>query len=243
MSNEHLHPRGDQASHFQWENDLPDPERSSKPPGSVKRKPLLRDSQYHILQATDHDAPPTQSRAAGLPSKRSWGWSWEILALAIVVACFAAVVGLLLALQNRPVPDWPSGITVNAVLSVLVTVMKGATGIIIAECLSQLKWLWFKRERNLIDLVIWDEASRGAWGARRLLTTPRAWYLGYLGAFTFLAAFIIGPSIQQTVEIRVRQIDSLTNASVPLCNNTYYSVTGLGSASGQNKLNLPMIGM
>lgn len=43
--------------------------------------------------------------------------------------------------------------------------MKGATGIIIAECLSQLKWLWFKRERYLIDLVIWDEASRGAWGA------------------------------------------------------------------------------
>lgn len=161
----------------------------------------------------------------------------------MVVICFAAIVGLLLALQDRPVPDWPSGITVNAVLSVLVSVMKGATGIIVAECLSQLKWLWFKREQSLVDLVIWDEASRGIWGAGRLLMTRRVWYLGYLGALTFLAAFIIGPTIQQTVEIRVRQVEMPTNASVRLCNTSYFSVLGLNGDKDPDKADLPMIGM
>ncbi|KAK5099999.1 hypothetical protein LTS08_005714 [Lithohypha guttulata] len=177
-----------------------------------------------------------------LPTKRSGGWLWEGLSFSVALACFAAIIGLLISLREHKTPNWPSGLSVNAVLSVLVTVMKGAMGICITECLSQIKWTWFKRERKLIDLAIIDDASRGAWGAGRLLLTFRSWYLAYLGALVFFAAFVIGPSVQQLVETRIRQVDVPTNANVPVCNNTYYDVVGLGSGSGLNRVNLPMIG-
>lgn len=177
-----------------------------------------------------------------LPTRRSGGWLWEALSFTVAVFCFAAVVGTLLGLQNRQVPDWPSGISVNAILSVIVTVMKGAMGVCIAECLSQIKWSWFKQERKLIDLVIIDEASRGIWGAGRLLLTLRAWYLAYVGAFIFLTAFLIGPTVQQMVEVRIRQVDLPLNATIPVCNNSYYEVMGLGAGPGLNRVNLPMIG-
>lgn len=229
-----------QEWNFQFDGNLPRNQTPPRPAATENSKPLLGHSQNEISHVSNHARQDNAS--FHLPNKRSGGWSWEFLSLAIIVGCFGGIITLLLALQNKPVPDWPSGITVNAVLSVLVTVMKGATGIIIAECLSQLKWRWFQRERRLIDFIIWDEASRGAWGARRLLLTPRGWFLGYLGAFAFLSAFIIGPTIQQTVEVRVRQVEMSINASVPLCNSSYYSIVGLGSGAGGNKLNLPMIG-
>ena len=162
--------------------------------------------------------------------------------MAMVIGCFGGIIGLLISLDGGPVPDWGAGFTVNAVLSIIVTVMKGAIGIVIAECLSQLKWSWFKRSRRLIDLVIWDEASRGAWGARRLLMTARTWYLGYIGALTVLAAFIIGPSIQQTVEVVVRQVELPSNATMPVCNSSYYQNVGLGGGAGLNKVDLTMLG-
>ena len=150
---------------------------------------------------------------------------------------------MLATLKDKRIPDWPSGLSVNAILSVLVTVMKGATGITIAECLSQLKWSWFKRQRKLGDLETFDEASRGAWGAAILLITPRRWLLAYLGAFAFLSGFIIGPTIQLTVEVRVREVEIASRAaSVPVCNTTYFDVIGLGSGPGLNLVTLPTIG-
>lgn len=248
MRSQPQYPATDNDSQLQWSIQLPDSQKQYEASGPEKRKALTRDSEYYVLQPTGPNAsqeslqPQARAGLPLLPSKRAWGWSWELLCLAVVVICFAAVVGLLLALQDRPVPDWPSGITVNALLSVLVTVMKGVTGIIIAECLSQLKWQWFKREKSLVDLVIWDEASRGIWGAGRLLMTPRTWYLGYLGALTFLAAFVIGPTIQQTVEVRVRQVEVPTNASVRLCNSSHFSLLGLNEGIAQIQADLPTPG-
>lgn len=216
-----------------------------------KRKPVPAHHQYELLQPSSTatiEQKNTQVQVANeqtishILTKRSGGWLWEAISFALAVACFAAVFGMLLALDDNQVPAWPSGISVNAILSLIVTVMKGAMGICVAECLSQIKWSWFKRDRKLIDLVIIDEATRGVWGAGRLLFTLRAWYLAYAGSFVFLAAFIIGPTVQQMVEIRIRQIELPSNATVPICNNSYYEVIGLGSGSGQNRVNLPMIG-
>ncbi|KAK5079839.1 hypothetical protein LTR70_008906 [Exophiala xenobiotica] len=219
--------------------------QDSKPKG----KSVPSHDQYELLEPSSKARPQRRNlnMAANpamsyLPTRRSGGWLWEALSFTVAVFCFAAVVGTLLGLQNRQVPDWPSGISVNAILSVIVTVMKGAMGVCIAECLSQIKWSWFKQERKLIDLVIIDEASRGIWGAGRLLLTLRAWYLAYVGAFIFLTAFLIGPTVQQMVEVRIRQVDLPLNATIPICNNSYYEVIGLGAGAGLNRVNLPMIG-
>ncbi len=88
-------------------------------------------------------------------------WIWETASATVAIACFACIVGILLTVNDKPVPNWPSGLSVNAILSVLVTVIKGAVGVTIAECLSQLKWSWFKQQRKLVDLSTFNDASRG----------------------------------------------------------------------------------
>lgn len=213
----------------------------------AQRKPVPTQSQYELLQppysATIEQKAsqvPADHTILPIPNKRSSGWLWEIISFAVAVACCAGTVGMLLGLENKPIPSWPAGLSVNAVLSVIVTVMKGAVAICVAECLSQIKWTWFKQHRKLIDLVIIDGASRGILGAGRLLFTLRAWYLAYLGSFIFLAAFLIGPTVQQMVQIKSRVTDLPINATVPICSTSYYSVAGLGSGSGQ-RVNLPMI--
>ncbi|ETN37287.1 uncharacterized protein HMPREF1541_08278 [Cyphellophora europaea CBS 101466] len=237
---------GSDYSLVQWNPDAPDTADATRRGQPIKRRLLVRDSQYEILprpSSNDAVSSPGDGRTRPQPRhKGSWGWSWELLSVAMVIGCFGGIIGLLISLDGGPVPDWGAGFTVNAVLSIIVTVMKGAIGIVIAECLSQLKWSWFKRSRRLIDLVIWDEASRGAWGARRLLMTARTWYLGYIGALTVLAAFIIGPSIQQTVEVVVRQVELPSNATMPVCNSSYYQNVGLGGGAGLNKVDLTMLG-
>lgn len=62
-------------------------------------------------------------------------------------------------------PEWPHGITLNALISVLSTGMKATMGFILTECLAQLKWSWFRGGNSLSDLALLDAASRGAAGA------------------------------------------------------------------------------
>lgn len=62
-------------------------------------------------------------------------------------------------------PQWPYGITLNALVSVLSTVMKATMAFILTESLAQLKWSWFRDGNKLSDLALLDAASRGAMGA------------------------------------------------------------------------------
>ena len=206
--------------------------------------------QYELIQQQHFQNSPIASerhlptmQGARRRSKFTRDWLWEVSSILVAVACFIGVFLLLFTLSNKPVPDWPSGITVNAVLSVLVTIMKAAMALATAECLSQLKWSWFRTERKLTDLIIFDEASRGAWGAGRLLFSLRAWYLAYLGAFVIVAIFVIGPTVQQSVDVRVRQV-ALTgsNATMPVCNTTQLALLGLGGGPGLNRVEMPVVG-
>lgn len=116
-----------------------------------KSQPLSVPDQQAILQS--------QSNFLGS------GWNFEILNCLIAVGFLVAIIVVLYNFDGKPVPDWPYGITLNALVSVLSTAMKAGMVCIATESLSQLKWSWFNQGNKLSDLALLDAASRGPAGA------------------------------------------------------------------------------
>lgn len=67
-------------------------------------------------------------------------WAYEIAACCISAITLAGVIILLATRQNKPLPEWPALITLNSLIAVLTTIMKGCMIFAVAEghyvCLS-----------------------------------------------------------------------------------------------------------
>lgn len=125
------------------------------------------------------EAPETEQRPRQRPlssaeqvflqsqTRPFWGanWTLEILGCFTSILFLVAIIVVLFKYDGRPMPDWPYGITLNALISVLSTVMKATMAFVLAESLAQLKWSWFRGGNKLSDLALLDAASRGAMGA------------------------------------------------------------------------------
>ncbi|KAE8394979.1 hypothetical protein BDV23DRAFT_169020 [Aspergillus alliaceus] len=94
---------------------------------------------------------------------------WEILSCVLGVVSLVAIIVVLYDYNGKPMADWPYGVTLNAVISILTTLMKAAMAFPITEALSQLRWPWSSQGNKLSDLALLDAASRGAIGAALVL--------------------------------------------------------------------------
>lgn len=110
---------------------------------------------------------PNEQAFVRAQSSGFWGagWSWEISSCVLAIGALVGIIVVLYVFDGQSTPDWPYGITLNALISVLVTIMKAAMAFPITEALSQLKWSWFNEGNKLSDLALLDAASRGAFGA------------------------------------------------------------------------------
>lgn len=100
------------------------------------------------------------------------GWWWEIMASVLSLACCLAILGLLVRFNQKPLQSWTFYFQLNTVVSALITVSKATMLLSVASCLSQLKWNHFQANappQPLSHLQIFDDASRGPWGAMVLL--------------------------------------------------------------------------
>lgn len=63
------------------------------------------------------------------------------------------------------------GVTLNTLLAFLTSLAKVAFLVPIVEGIGQLKWMWFlsREHRPLIDMQVFDEATRGGLGGVKLL--------------------------------------------------------------------------
>ena len=84
-----------------------------------------------------------------------------------------AIILILFKYNGHPVLDLPRVITVNAILAICSTTMTSALSVPIALSISQAKWNWFHDDQGqgkpLSDLEVYDQASRGPWGALVML--------------------------------------------------------------------------
>ena len=150
------------------------------------------------------DKQPSKSQSSFLHDH----WLHEILGLTLSVVAIVAIIIVLKRFDGQPLPDWPEGITLNALISVLSTISKATMIAVIASCISQLKWLWFQRPRSLKDFDCFDDASRGPWGAIHMLSSPMVLDLAGLGALITVVALLVDPLTQQILSFSTAEIPS-----------------------------------
>ncbi|KAF2829257.1 hypothetical protein CC86DRAFT_437031 [Ophiobolus disseminans] len=143
-------------------------------------------------------------------------WLLEITAGLLSIICLTAIVAILAHYDGKPLSKWHSGITPNAIISVLATVSKSSILLPVAECISQLIWLRFQTPHTLQLIQEFDEASRGALGSFQILFSTEA-AAAWFGAIITLTALAFEPFAQQVLSLESREVllDN-KNTSVPV---------------------------
>lgn len=113
----------------------------------------------------------------------------------------ASIVGVLASKQNKPLSQWGFGqryLSPNVVVSLLGTLGKSACLVAVAEILSQLKWIHYqKKPQKLSDLQLFDDASRGPWGALQLASRKNMKaLLATCASIITITCLLIDPFIQ-----------------------------------------------
>ncbi|KAF4896243.1 hypothetical protein CGCVW01_v013859, partial [Colletotrichum viniferum] len=124
-------------------------------------------------------------------------WWQELIWCAISLMSVSALYILLRHYDNRKLPDWPSGLTLNTVIALLATVARSAFVIPVSEGLSQLKWLWYRKQRTLKDFQDFDAASCGPWGSLQLVKTTKGWRVA---AERHIHGYIKGPTYDASIQ-------------------------------------------
>lgn len=153
---------------------------------------------------------------------RSW-WS-ELLSAILLVLSFGGMIAMLRDFQNKPLPKWPLGFSFNTALSLFGAIIRFPAMYITAEGIGQLKWLWLQRKRPLSDLSTFDDASRGPWGATKLLWTVR-WNdaFAFLGAMVTIASLGFDPFTQAVVSFYDCTVPDARAASFINHTNSYFA--------------------
>ncbi|KAF1991323.1 hypothetical protein K402DRAFT_322720 [Aulographum hederae CBS 113979] len=147
---------------------------------------------------------------------KSSSWTFEYISLLVGLGSIAGIVAVLATFNGQALPDWPHHITLNALIALLATVANANIAIPLQSGLSQLKWIRFKSSRApLADMEVFDEASRGTWGALKLLVTARGGIFGSFGAVITIVALAIGPFAQQIALYKSRVVEIPGIATVP----------------------------
>ncbi|CEJ93566.1 hypothetical protein VHEMI09146 [[Torrubiella] hemipterigena] len=140
-----------------------------------------------------------------------WGatlrvWSWEIAALAVSGIALMAIIITLRQFEDASIKWWKAPISINAAVAILSALFRGLLFIPISNGLGQLKWLSVSQiNQRLVDMNIYDQASRGVWGSVVLLakqfTSRRLSFIASIGAILGLIALITEPFSQAAVSI------------------------------------------
>lgn len=158
-------------------------------------------------------------------------WLPEFTSFLLAVIAFLAIIILLAVRKDKPLPNWPSLIGINSLVAIFSSILRIALLLPIAECISELKWIWFANPQPVSDFDRFDSASRGPWGALKLLFKRPGNLLTSLGASITILTFAVGPFAQQLLRFSSCLIPfEGSSATVARTNN--YTVGALQLALG-----------
>ncbi|OHE92387.1 hypothetical protein CORC01_12314 [Colletotrichum orchidophilum] len=188
------------------------------------------DTKSHLSHKESGLAPPGP--------KQPWtsslmGWLPELLWSIISIASVAALAGVLSRFDGQRLPEWPLGLTINALIAFLATLARAAFVIPVSESLSQLKWLWYRKERPLEDFQDFDSASRGPWGSIQLLKTTRGWSPSLIATIVMITAIFTSTLTQSAVTYPVRLARVDGDATVARSTSYFFSTSNLFSGMNQ----------
>lgn len=166
-------------------------------------------------------------------------WLWEIAACVAGLACMASVAGVLVYENGRRLDQWSLHIgqkhlSPTVVVSFIGTLGKSACLFVLAAIISQLKWLHFEeRPQRLVDLQLFDDASRGPWGASQLaFVKNRKTLLASCTCVLVLASLLVDPFIQAVFSLPVI-LTPVQGASPSILTSSVYDPSAWDARNGQ----------
>jgi len=134
-------------------------------------------------------------------------WSYEIMSILLAFSALGGIIAVLAYFDGKPLPSWPSSITINAVIAVLATITTACMSVPLSSGLGQLKWIRFKQGRApLSDMEMFDDASRSVFGALGLLFRARGGFAGAFGSVVMIIALFLSPFSQQIATFPHRNV-------------------------------------
>lgn len=128
-------------------------------------------------------------------------WVCEAFAMSFSVGCLVAIVFVVGAYDGEKIPQLVSGLTLNAIISLLSTASRTSLIFVVGAIMGQLKWCWLKRsERQIYDIQSMDDASRGPLGALSVLASWTGGSLVAMGSTVTLLMIAFSPFLQQLVD-------------------------------------------
>ena len=172
--------------------------------GTIQKDPLLNITESNTTESGSLDIEQKSTRGSILGTF----WLWEILACAFSFISIVALIGLLKHEDQRPLNEWTVRITPNAIVSFIAALTKSSFLVVVTEILGQLKWLHFhKSPRNLSDLSLFDQASRGPWGSIKLLLLKNGKTVtASCAAVVVLLALLVDPFVQLVITFPSKNI-------------------------------------
>ncbi|KAI1658412.1 hypothetical protein F4813DRAFT_395758 [Daldinia decipiens] len=154
-------------------------------------------------------------------------WVWEIGACFLSLASIASVIAVLSVENHKPLDQWAWSIGPTAVVSFIAAIAKSTMLVATVEVLSQLKWQHFHGQTHpLIDLEIFDGASRGPFGAVQLLWKKNIrTLLASLAAIVVIVSMLVDPFVQLVFEFPALSLP-VSTASALLNQTQVYDPNG-----------------
>ena len=189
-----------------------------------------KDKQFLEEMNTEKEKIDSNSNIAQRFEEKIWNWnssnnvvqrwSLEIASWLISAICMGSIVAALIVLRDQPLSKWPfskAGLTLNAFISICSRVAGAALLLPVAEALGQLKWNWFIKggSKKMWDFEMFDNASRGPWGAFLLLIHTKGKTIAALGALVTIFCLAMDPFFQQVFDLQDRWTLQHTNSSIP----------------------------